>query len=203
MARSLLEYVAYDMPAELGATMRATATAAMDNAFGEVLPRGVTPIPQVFVFDRFGEQQLVGHIMCRGYERGPDAAQAVAHLGRIAAAVAGTDLLVTWEQADLDGTSPAGTALAILEAALDYHALTLVPFYRRTVGQESDGQPNVKVIPDQPTDTYEGAALPLSVHTLLHLWRTCLATYDWDYSQQVVADAVRSGYDIALGTPKG
>ena len=198
-----MEYVAYDMPTELGATMRATATAAMDNAFDEMLPRGVTPIPQVFVFDRFGEQQLVGHIICRGYERGPDAAQAVAHLGRIAAAVAGTDLLVTWEEADLDGPSPAAPAFAILEAALDYHALTLVPFYRRTVGREPDGQPNVKVIRDRPTDTYEGAALPLSVHTLLHLWRTCLATYDWDYSQQVVADAVRSGYDIALCTPKG
>lgn len=200
---SLLEYVAYDMPSELGAAVRATATAAMDNAFDEVLPKGVTPIPQVFVFDRFGEQQLVGHIICRGYERGSDAAQAVAHLGRIAAAVAGTDLLVTWEETDLDGPSPAAPAFAILEAAFDYHALTLVPFYQRMVGRALDGQARVEVIRDRPTDTYGGAALPSSVHSLLHLWRTCLATYDWDYSQQVVADAVRAGYDIALSTPRG
>lgn len=198
---SVLEYVAQGMPSALGATMRVTATAAMDNAFVEVLPNGFTPIPQVFVFDRIGEQHLVGHIICRRYDRGADAMQAVAHLGRIAAAVAGTDLLVTWEEADLEGPSPAAPAFAILEAAFDYHALTLVPFYRRVVGRESNVQNKVKVVRDQPTDTYEGAALPSSVGILLHLWRTCLSAYDWDYSRQVLADAVRAGYEIALCKP--
>ncbi|AFM20085.1 hypothetical protein Mycch_5411 (plasmid) [Mycolicibacterium chubuense NBB4] len=200
---SMLEYVAYNMPSELGATMRVTAIAAMDNAFVEVLPRGFTPIPQVFVFDRVGEQQLVGHIICRRYERGADAIQAVAHLGRIAAAVAGTDLLVTWEEADLEGPSPAAPAFAILEAAFDYHALTLVPFYRRVVGREADGQNKIKVVRDQPTDTYEGAALPSSVDSLLHLWRTCLSAYDWNYSRQVLANAAQTGYEIALCNPAG
>ena len=91
VGRISLEYVECDMPVELGAAMRETATAAMEYAFDEQLPRGITPAPQVFVFDRTGDPQLVGHIACRRYER----RLAVAHLGRIAAAVAGTDLLVT------------------------------------------------------------------------------------------------------------
>ena len=195
-----LEYVGYDMPAELGAALRESATAAMEYAFSEQLEQGITPAPQVFVFDRTGDPPLVGRVVCRRYERGLDAVAAVAHLGRIAAAVAGTDLLVTWEEKDLDGPSPAAPAFAILEASFDYHALTLVPFYRRPVDRASDGQPMTTIVRDQPTDTYEGVALPSSVDSLLHLWRTGLAAYDWDHRRQITADAARAGYTIALYT---
>lgn len=87
-----------------------------------------------------------------GYERGPDAAQAVAHLGRIAAAVAGTDLLVTWEEAGLDGPSQQPRRSRFSKPR-SITTLTLVPFYRRTVGREPRRTAQRQGHPG-PTDRY-------------------------------------------------
>ena len=76
------------MPPELTAAMEATASAVFNAATTTLLPQGLSPSPQVFVFDRLGGDRLVGQVTCRPYRRGQDAAVAIAELGRIAAGVA-------------------------------------------------------------------------------------------------------------------
>ncbi|MBN7488189.1 hypothetical protein [Mycobacteroides abscessus] len=169
-----LEYVAFDVPGAAGDTMRAVASQAATTAIGELLPRGVRT-PRVYVFDRNAERHLVGTITCRPFDRGPDAVLAVAYMGRIAAVIGGTDLLVTWEEDDLDGPSPTRPAFAIADADLHAHSLTLVPFYWREIGRTPDNQPITSVVHQQPTDSYEGALMPASVHSLLHHWRAAYA----------------------------
>ncbi|MDM2164720.1 hypothetical protein PP352_21455 [Mycobacteroides abscessus] len=193
-----LEYVGFDVPGAAGDAMRATASAAATHAIDELLPRGVTT-PRAYVFDRGADRHLLATITCRPYQRGPDAIVAVAHMGRIAAAVGGTDLLVTWEENDLDGPSPARPALAVADADLYAHSLTLVPFYWREASPTPDGRPHAEVVHQHPTDSYEGALMPASVHSLLHLWRAGVRdswAADVPAAQQMMAEAQRAGYRI-------
>lgn len=77
---------------------------------------------------------MAGTVTCRPYRPGWDASEAIAELGRIAAATAGSDLLVLWEEFDLR-TSLYGpseqhpTALVSLQATLHSHYLTCFPFH--------------------------------------------------------------------------
>lgn len=127
--------------------MEATASAVFNAATTTLLPQGLSPPPQVFVFDRLGGDRLVGRVTCRPYRRGQDAAVASAELGRIAAAVVGTDLLVFWEEFDLR-TSVYGPseqhpkALVILQATLQSHFLTWFPFESDVLSWRANGLPD-------------------------------------------------------------
>lgn len=194
------------MPPELTAAMEATASAAFKAATTVLLPQGLSPAPQVFVFDRFGGDRLVGQVTCRPYRRGQDAAVAIAELGRIAAGVSGTDLLVFWEEFDLR-TSLYGPseqhpkALVILQATLQSHFLTWFPFESDVLSWQANGLPDdVQIRRGAPTDTVEGARLSEPIYRLLDLWRAGIVSYDFDECQRIVTSAAKDGYDVAFVT---
>lgn len=189
--------------------MEATAAAVFGAATTELLPKGLAPPPQVFVFNRLGEpaEGLVGQVTCRPYRRGSDAADAIAGLGGVAAAVGGTDLLVFWEECDLR-TSLYGPSedhpngLAILQVTWETHFLTWFPFTTNVVGWRGNGLPEVQIVPDEPSENVEGVRLPDPIHRLLDVWRTATASYDFDMCRRIISSASQSGYDVAFATKK-
>ena len=186
--------------------MEATAAAVFNAATTTLLPQGLSPSPQVFVFDRLGGDRLVGQVTCRPYRRGQDAAVAIAELGRIAAGVVGTDLLVFWEEFDLR-TSLYGSseqhpkALVILQATLQSHFLTWFPFESDVLSWRANGLPDdVRIRRGAPTDTVEGAQLSEPIYRLLALWRAGIVAYDFDECRRIVTSAVKDGYDVSFVT---
>ena len=55
------------MPPKLTAAMEATAAAVFEAATTTLLPQGLSPAPQAFVFDRLDGAKLVGQVTCRPY----------------------------------------------------------------------------------------------------------------------------------------
>lgn len=191
------------MPPELTAAMEEMASAVFRSAMTSLLPQGLSPAPQVFIFDRLGSNMLVGQVACRPYRPGRDAAVAIAELGRIAAAISGTDLLVFWEEFDvrtsLDGPSEQHPkALVILQATLQSHFLTWFPFESDVLSGQADGLPDVQIRRGAPSETFEGAQLSEPVYRLLDLWRAGLMSYDFDECRRIVTAAAKDGYDVAF-----
>ncbi len=187
--------------------MEATAMAVFHAATTTLLPQGLSPPPQVFVFNRLGEQTqlLVGQITCRPYRRGHDAAAAIAGLGQVAAAVSGTDLLVFWEEFDLRtslyGPSQAHPkGLVILEATWESHSLTCFPFESDVLAWRATGLPEVRIVRGEPSGTIEGAPLAEPIHQLLDLWRAGMVSYDLDTCRRTITTATQNGYDVAFVT---
>jgi hypothetical protein len=89
------------MTCDIAEEMTSAAATALRAANETLLPRGFAPSPQLFVFDRTADRGLVAHVVCRRFYPGSDAATALRELGRLAAAIGGTDLLLLWEEADL------------------------------------------------------------------------------------------------------
>ena len=163
--------------------MEAMASAAFSAATKELLPKGLAPPPQVFVFNRLGEltKLFVGYVTCRPYRRGGDAAAAIAELGRVAAAISGTDLLVFWEEHDIR-TSLYGpsddhpTGLVLLQVTWESHFLTWFPFDVELVRRlDTRLLPDLDIIQRPPSGPTEGTQLHQPIASLIQLWRTGMA----------------------------
>lgn len=155
---------------------------AIVHAAAASLPTGVAPQPQIHVIDEtLVEQAYVGYVMCRPYYRGQDATAAISHLGRIAAAMCATHLVVAWEESDLRtsvlGVNPEGhpRGLAVLDAPfLPYsHTLLWHPFryYTNDGTPEYLNNPALSVAWGQSSLNPE-APIPESIRSLLLAWRT-------------------------------
>jgi hypothetical protein len=194
---------------ELAEEMEATAAAVFHAATTALLPKGLAPPPQVFVFSRLGEpaEGLVGQITCRPYRRGADAADAIAGLGLVAAAVGGTDLLVFWEEYDLR-TSLYGPSedhpngFAVLQVTWESHFLAWFPFTTTVLGWRGNGLPEVQIVRGEPSENVEGVQLHDPIHRLLDAWRTATGSYDYDTECKIINTAAQNGYDVAFVTKK-
>lgn len=177
------------------------------SAVADVLPAGVAPRPQVHIVDDTLAQPYVGYVVCRPYYRGQDATAAISHLGRIAAAMCASQLLVVWEESDLrtsilggePGDYPHG--LAVLDAPFllgSTHTLDWRPFQWCT----SDGTPVYFTNPALGLEwgqasRHPGAPLPEPVPALLMSWRAP-APFGRDGVERTLTEAVSAGYEIHL-----
>lgn len=177
------------------------------SAVADVLPTGVAPRPQVHILDDTLEQPYVGYVVCRRYYRGQDAAAAISHLGRIAAAMCSSQLVVVWEESDLrssilggdPGDHPHG--LAVLDAPFllgSTHILDWHPFQWCT----SDGTPvyftnPALVLQWGRASRHPGAPLPDPVPALLMSWRAP-APFGPDGVERTLSEAVSEGYEFHL-----
>ena len=176
------------------------------SAVADVLPTGVAPRPQIHVFDDAFDQPYIGYVVCRAYRRGQDAAAAIKELGRIAAAMCATNLVVVWEEADLrtsllggdPGQHPNG--LAVLDAPLltSAHTLDWHPFQYGTY----DGSPVYLTNPalgvawGQATQN-PCAPLPEPIQTLLRSWRAP-TPFGEAGVERTLREAVGDGYEMHL-----
>lgn len=176
--------------------------AAIVRAVADCLPTGVAPRPQIHVIDDTLEQPYVGYVVCRYYYRGRDAMAAISHLGRIAAVMCASHLLVVWEESDLRVSMSGGDpdehprGLAVLEAPFlpPTHTLRWQPFQLYT----SDGtplfftNPAIDVAWGHPSHSSQ-VPLPEPIETLLMSWRT---TPFGQGVQRTLSEAVDAGYEF-------
>lgn len=177
------------------------------SAVADVLPTGVAPRPQVHILDDALEQPYVGYVVCRRYYRGQDAAAAISHLGRIAAAMCASQLVVVWEESDLRSSILGGDpddhphGLAVLDAPFllgSAHTLDWHPFQWCT----SDGTPVYFTNPALglqwgQASRHPGAPLPDPVPALLMSWRAP-APFGPDDVEHTISEAVSAGYEFHL-----
>lgn len=188
---------------DLSEAMQAVAESAFVAATEVLLTRGLAPAPEVFVFNRLDSQPLVGSITCRPFYRGNDAATAIAHLGEIAAAVAGTDLLAFWEEFDLRtalwGPSAEHPNGFVLLHVSDWgHDVTWFPFESTIQGWDSTGLPRVQIDRGEPSGPARDAVLPAPMHQLCERWRKGMVSLSLQASRSTITQAARDGYDIAF-----
>jgi hypothetical protein len=136
------------------------------GAADELLRLGIEPTPPTVHMLCGGlAQPYVGHVVCRPFAAGRDAAAAVQLLGLLPSVLAATHLVIVWEYAALrdalepDG-GPAPTGLVVLEASLASHVVRWYPNERR-VGGVAWGEPA----------RFADAELPVPVEYLLRSWR--------------------------------
>lgn len=177
------------------------------SAVADVLPTGVAPRPQVHILDDALEQPYVGYVVCRRYYRGQDAAAAISHLGRIAAAMCASQLIVVWEESDLRSSILGGDpddyphGLAVLDAPFllgSAHTLDWQPFQWCT----SDGTPVYFTNPALglqwgQASRHPGAPLPDPVPALLMSWRAP-APFGPKDVERTISEAVSAGYEFHL-----
>lgn len=183
--------------------VEAVAQSVFAAATESLLPRGLAPAPQVFVFNRLDPKPLIGEITCRPYQAGHDAALAIAELGQIAAAVSGTDLLVFWEEFDLRtalwGPSVDHPNGFVLLHVSDWgHDLTWFPFQSTVQGWDSTGLPHIQIDRGEPSGPARDAVLPTPMQQLCDRWRTAMVSLNFQDSQRIVTRAAQDGYDIAI-----
>jgi hypothetical protein len=179
-------------------------TRAVIDASSELLPYRLPPRPQIHLFDEAQSQPYLGYVVCRYYERGQDAIAAVTSLGRIAAAMCASRLMVIWEESDLRTsfmTAGAGDhhGLAFVEATLLSHAVHWHPFYysldAATVGQG---------IPMKwgPHGVHHQAPLHDPISALLNSWRlpAKFPKQGPDSVAATLAIAYETGYEFHLTT---
>ncbi len=173
------------------AIKRSVAKAAAD-----VLPAGIAPRPQIHVLDDTFDRPYIGYMVCRPYYRGHDAMAAIRHLGRIAAAMCATRLVVVWEEFDLR-TSILGPSdnypngLALLDAEFpSSHSLTWLPFDYYT----SAGGSTLGLSWEQPS-TQLDVALPEPIPSLLNAWRAP-APFGPDGVEHTLTEALHDGYEM-------
>lgn len=181
--------------------------AVVVSAVADVLPTGVAPRPQVHIFDDTLEQPYYGYVVCRRYYRGHDAAAAITHLGRIAAAMCASHLLVVWEESDLrtsihggePGDHPHG--LAVLDAPFllgSTHMLDWHPFQWRTSDSTHVYFTNPALgLEWGQASRHPGAPLPDPVPALLMSWRAP-ARFGLDGGERTLTEAVSAGYEFHL-----
>lgn len=177
-----------------------TRQVMLRSAATALLPMGVAPTPQLAVFDeRNCGEPLVAMVTCRDYQPGRDAAEAITHMGRLAAALAATHLLVFWEEADLhrsftQAAQAPPSGLAILEANYRSHQLHWYPFAATVRGYRPSGGADLNITWGAPTSC-PGAALHQPVEGLLSWSREVYCNrYEVD---EMLTRAVEAGYGIA------
>ncbi|MCH9667024.1 MAG: hypothetical protein K0U76_17235 [Actinomycetia bacterium] len=166
------------------------------KAAADVLPTGIAPRPQIHVLGDTFDQPYIGYVVCRPYYRGHDAMAAISHLGRIAAAMCATRLVVVWEEFDLR-TSILGPSdnypngLALLDAEFpSSHNLTWLPFDYYTSARSSTlglswGHPSTQL----------DIALPEPIPSLLTAWRAP-APFGQDGVEHTLTEALHDGYEM-------
>jgi hypothetical protein len=131
---------------------------------------GGVPAPAVHSLCADLDPPYVGYVACREFAPGADAARAVGTLGRMPAAVAATDVVVTWEfaslRAALEPSGPPGpTGIAVVVASFTGHEVRWFPYRTRPAGAEFE------VVWGRPSVVPSGR-LPLPVEELLRTWRS-------------------------------
>lgn len=179
---------------------------AIRHAAAEELRLGFAPRPQIHILDDAIEQPYVGYVMCRPYYRGQDAGTAISHLGRIAAAMCATHLVVAWEESDLRTSIFGGSpdehpnGLAVLDAPFvpPSHTLLWSPFHYYS----SDGtppkrnSPTLRISWEQVVLT-SGVPLPEPISSLLLGWRAP-PLFGPESVERTLAEALEAGYEIHL-----
>ena len=150
---------------------------AIDGLKGE----GMAPRPQVHFILEDQPEPHVGYVMSRQYHRGADARTAIAGLGRAAAAICTTQVVLLWEECDLraslfgPGDHPDG--LVTVDATFDSHILTWRP-YEVVFGPPGPlGAPTVWPRWGE-TVQLPAAPLPPVIDELLTTWRTQIVALD-------------------------
>ena len=170
----------------MAAVVDQVAVAAV-GAADELLQLGVEPArPTVHLLSADVAQPYLGHVVCRQFSPGRDAAAAVQLLGLLPSVLAATHLVVVWEYVGLrnalepgDGAGPSG--LVVLEASLTSHVVRWYPF-RRGAGGALWGEPA----------RYPDAVLPVPVEYLLRSWRRLVQ----DDVAATVETLERAGYRV-------
>lgn len=147
----------------------------------EMLRRsGAVCPPTVHLLFKHLPQPYVGSVTTRPFQRGSDAAAAVAALGLLPSVVHATRLLVVWEYSDLcaaldlpdwrEGRYPLG--LVLLDADLAEHVVRWHPFRMRTNATSDPIPVTASVWPEWgATVRHPCAELPAPVAELLAVWR--------------------------------
>ncbi|GAB3204523.1 hypothetical protein GCM10027262_06010 [Nocardia tengchongensis] len=147
----------------------------------EGLLDGMAPRPQVHFILEDQPEPHVGYVLSRPYYEGADAHAAIAGLGRAAAALCATQIVVLWEECDLRaslvGPGDHPDSLVTVEATFDGHLLTSRP-YQPVFGPVGPlGVPTV--IPHWGrASQYPDAQLPVPIADLLTTWHTQLTRLD-------------------------
>ncbi|MFJ4657952.1 hypothetical protein ACIP5Y_42355 [Nocardia sp. NPDC088792] len=142
---------------------------------------GMAPRPQVHFILEDQSEPHVGYALTRPYYRGTDAHTAIAGLGRAAAALCVTQIVVLWEECDLRaslvGPGDHPDSLVTVEATFDVHLLTSRP-YRSVFGPP--GRLGVPTVSPQwgRASQHPDARLPGPIADLLTTWRTQLTLLD-------------------------
>jgi len=163
---------------------------------------GEVPIPQIHMFAEDMDQPYLGYIHTRPFNRGDDAAEAIAGLGTLPAALAATRVLVVWENRDvhtalqLPGSMPP-LAVVAAEAGQFQHMVYWHPFSIKEIRPPS--QDGLRGIVPEWTGTREhfNAGLPDPVTRALSEWRKSHGRQgSTDHLKTTVARLERSGYSI-------
>ncbi|MBL1080290.1 hypothetical protein JK358_38435 [Nocardia sp. 2] len=157
---------------------------------------GMAPRPQLHFILEDRPEPHAGYVMSRFYHRGADAHAAIAGLGRAAAAICSTQLVLMWEECDLRaslfgaGDHPDG--IVTVDATFDDHILTWRP-YEVVFGPI--GFRGVPTVQPRWGDVLQlpGAPLPGPILDLLAAWRTQLTTLDPAVELPAMQ---RSGYEF-------
>ena len=156
------------------------------------------------MLDETLDQPYVGYVLCRPYYGGQDAASAIAHLRRIAAALCASRLLVVWEESDLR-TSIVGPSenhpngLAVLDATFTAHALTWYPFRYDVTGHRPSGGANLQVSWGRRTSQAD-VSPPNPIPRVLSSWRLP-EPFGTDGVEHTITKALDSGNEIDLVQP--
>lgn len=184
-----------ETPPAIGETLDGLAQALVGSADQVLRELGMCPAPTVYMLCKDMEQPYAGMLTCRPFYRGTDAADAVAAMGALPAALWATHLLVVWEHSDLctalelpGEAFPSG--IVVLEATMSEHTVRWYPYLTRFGAVGASGLPTV--LPDWGTPTrHPGAKLPDPIIRLLASWRDWTET---DNLAQQAADLERAGY---------
>ncbi|MEV0646237.1 hypothetical protein AB0I28_13330 [Phytomonospora sp. NPDC050363] len=161
---------------------------------GSVMP------PHVHFFFDDREEPYGGHIRSRPYQRGEDAAEAVARLGLLPSVLRADRILVVWEHCDLHVALEAPEAHSFPFAVMSVEA---TPSTELTIGHafELDFAPGTPMEPFTPTIPQWGSPkvqtryrLPAPITRLIELWLEPRAG-----DPEETMDALQEeGYRIAL-----
>ncbi|MBO4273126.1 hypothetical protein [Microbispora triticiradicis] len=162
---------------------------------------GSCPRPQVHILAEDLDAAYLGHVVCRRFYRGADAAAALGGLGVLPSVVKATRLFVLWEERDLRTAleiqkESDASALVIVDARFDGHTLHWHPFNARLAPASSGREPAILVQWDTPA-RYENVPLPPPIESLLQTWREL-----WDDDlERTAVQLQEAGYELYWAMP--
>ncbi|MCD2193597.1 hypothetical protein LQ327_09410 [Actinomycetospora endophytica] len=169
---------------------------AVGTAESMLVNHGRCPPPTMHLISALPDRPYVGYAVTRSHTPGADAADALAAMGDLPAAMHAARLVLTWEQQDLytalELPQPAAPAVVVVDAGPGDHELRRHPF---TLPVGPPPQPgDSTVTPDWGQSTREpDSPLPEPVAALLATWR---AGGDPRRLRAVYQDMQHAGYTV-------
>jgi hypothetical protein len=173
--------------------VRDVALTTMEQVLQEA---GMCLPPSLHVLCADLDPPLAAWVGSRPMRRGADAADAVAGLGLLPAAMWATHVVIAWDHSDLlaalgeeGGAEPAAV---VVTASMTGHVVHWHPYEQRVGRTTATGLPSVAPVWGEPQQ-FPGGGLPAPVARLLATWR------DWRSAPPVEAAAARmlgDGYRV-------